>query len=238
MEKRELIGKVREIPENVDETRKISFIASDDTVDRHGTVLNVFNWEIEAFNANPIIGWQHNVYGDAMCGDPSPDSIIGKGFAYIIDNKLMVDITFEKAENNPLAEKVFNKIKDGILNAVSVGFVEMTEGKMGQLDLDQDPNVYYFDKVELLEVSVVSIPSNKNALRKELRSQTYDALKYIYKQLGEDYRMSDIEQMKVRDVMDLIEGKKPKTKEVKTEIKKIYRVKKKLITADSEATKS
>jgi HK97 family phage prohead protease len=191
------------------------------------------NWEVNAFRANPIIGWQHNVYGGGMCTDPDPDQIIGRGDVQIDNGEMFVDITFEEADNNPLAEKIFRKVKKGILNAVSVGFREIGEGRQGDEERGESPDVYYFNGQELLEISVVSIPSNKNALVKSLRSQTASALNYIYKELGGKYKFSDIENMRVRDVMDLIEGKEVRDFEKDltetpgkvVKVKKVYEVK-------------
>jgi HK97 family phage prohead protease len=214
MEQIKTYGKMRNIPSNVEETRTITFLASDSTTDRHDTVINMDNWEVNAFRANPIIGWQHNVYGANICGEADPDQIIGKGDVRIEDQEMLVDITFESAENNPLAEKIFRKVLAGILNAVSVGFIELGEGAQGDTERGQDPSVYYFGGQELLEVSVVSIPSNKNALVKSLRSQSYDALKFVYQELGGKKRMSEIEEMTVREILDLMEGTKPEEKTV------------------------
>jgi HK97 family phage prohead protease len=205
-------GIVRNIPDDVDETRTITFVASDDSVDRHGTVINMDNWDLEGFKGNPIVGWQHNVYGDTMCGDPDPDQILGRAGVRLENREMLADITFEDKENNPLAEKIFNKVKSGILNAVSIGFLETGEGRMGNFEDGENPEVYYFEGQELIEISVVSIPSNKNALRKSLRSQTASALQYIYKELGGKIKFSEIEEMRVRDIMDLIEGKEPEEK--------------------------
>lgn len=206
MEQNRKFGTVRAIPENVEETRTIRFLASDDTRDRHGTVINMDNWDLDGFRGNPIIGWQHNIYGDNMCSDPDPDQIIGKGILLMEDKQLFVDIVFEDKENNPLAEKVFRKVVAGILNAVSIGFIEIGNGRT-ETNEENGIETYYFSGQELLEISVVSIPSNKNALRKSLRGQTASALEYIYRELGGKFRFSEIESMKVRDVMDMIEGK-------------------------------
>ena len=40
-----------------------------------------------------------------MCGNEDPDRVIGTGQARIEDNQLIVSMTFEPAELNPLAEK-------------------------------------------------------------------------------------------------------------------------------------
>ena len=94
MEQVRKYGKIRNIPSNVEETRTITFLASDATRDRHNSVLNMDNWEVNAFRANPIIGWQHNVYGDNLCGDADPDQIIGRGDVRIENREMLVDIPF------------------------------------------------------------------------------------------------------------------------------------------------
>ena len=121
----------------VEETRIITFIASTSTKDRHGTVLNQDNWELKNFNNNPIIGYQHNVYGNDIFNAPDPDDQLGSAKAYIQadkkstngDNRLMVDIKFEDADLNPKADKIFRKLLNGSLRAVSVGFMPLKDEK-------------------------------------------------------------------------------------------------------------
>ena len=50
-------GQVREIPANVEETRTIPFVISDDSKDRHSTVLSTDGWDLEAYNRNGIVGY-------------------------------------------------------------------------------------------------------------------------------------------------------------------------------------
>jgi len=117
---------IRALGDNVEDTRTITFIASTSSVDRHGTVLNQDNWNLKNFNNNPIIGYQHNVYGGAEA--PNPDDQLGTAKAYFEtvkkgdkeENQLLVDITFEPEAINPLAEKIFRKVLHGSLRAVSV----------------------------------------------------------------------------------------------------------------------
>jgi len=61
---------------------KYTFTASTSTKDRHGTVLNMEGWDLEKFNINPIIGYQHELYG-APCEKSDPDDVIGTGRAYV-----------------------------------------------------------------------------------------------------------------------------------------------------------
>ncbi|WP_322290519.1 HK97 family phage prohead protease [Paratractidigestivibacter sp.] len=149
--------------------RKFTFVASDASRDSSGTVLNQAGWALDRFNANPVIGYQHKVYGGSSDTD-DPDNIIGKGRAYVEDGKLMVDVELEPEGDNPLADKVCRKLHFGSLNAVSVGFVPTGKSRWGEAEeaADGSTPTLYFEGQELLEISVVNIPANPNALRKEI----------------------------------------------------------------------
>lgn len=153
-------------------SRKITFVASDGTRDSAGTVLNVDGWKLDRFNNNGIIGYQHKVYGGWDDTD-NPDNVIGKGYAYVKDGQLLVDVEFEPAEINELAEKIYQKLLFGSLKAVSVGFMPVGKGQWGKDEesLDGKNPTYYYAGQELLEVSVVNIPANPNALKKGIELQ-------------------------------------------------------------------
>jgi len=163
-----------ECPEirRAEEGRKLTFVASDGTRDSAGTVLNVDGWDLKRFNKNGIIGYQHKVYG-SWSDTENPDNVIGKGHAYVDDKRLMVDVEFEPAEINPLAEKIYQKLLFGSLKAVSVGFVPVGHGAWGEGEeaLDGSNPTYYYAGQELLEVSIVNIPANPNALKKSMEAQ-------------------------------------------------------------------
>ena len=155
-----------EIRKKNEESRTITFVASDGSRDSAHTVLNQQGWKLTRFNKNPIIGYNHNVYSSWDTKDV--DFVIGKGHAYVEDDKLMVDITFEPKEINELAEKVYQKVLFGSLNAVSVGFLPVGKGAWGKgNEAPGEPNeTYYSAGQELLEISIVNIPANSNALKK------------------------------------------------------------------------
>ena len=165
-----------ECPEirKAEEGRKLTFVASDGTRDSAGTVLNVDGWDLQRFNKNGIIGYQHKVYG-SWSDTENPDNVIGKGRAYVEDKKLMVEVEFEPAEINELAEKIYRKLLFGSLKAVSVGFVPIGEGHFGEGDeaFRKENETYYFEGQELLEVSVVNIPSNPNAVKKAIEDDEF-----------------------------------------------------------------
>ena len=151
-----------------EETRTVEFVISDETRDRHGTVIPINAWDIEKFNKNGIVGYQHEVHGGFF--DSNPDQVLGIGQAYKEDGKLVGRVTFEPKEINPLAEKIFKKVLHGTLKATSVGFIETQKGTWGEKEEARDGSnpTYYFGGVELLEFSIVNIPSNPNALRRSL----------------------------------------------------------------------
>lgn len=159
---------IRKIDE---ESRTVEFVASDNSVDSYGTVIPVDKWDLTRFASNGIIGYMHDVYGASWTKSADPDDVIGKGVAFIEDEKLIVRITFEPADLNPRADKIFRKLQFGSLHAVSVGFRATKKGHMGDEERGEDPQVYYYAGQELLEVSVVNIPSNANALKRSIEEE-------------------------------------------------------------------
>ena len=155
-----------EIRKKDEENRVITFVASDGSRDSAHTVLNPEGWDLSRFEKNPIIGYNHDIYGGWSGNDA--DKVIGKGRAYIEDKKLMVDITFEPKEINQLAEKIYQKILFGSINAVSVGFLPLGKGAWGKGSEGpgEENETYYYAGQQLLEISVVNIPANGNATKK------------------------------------------------------------------------
>ena len=218
METRNIEGRAHEIAEG--ESRKVIFIASTSTKDRHGTVVNQKNWSLDRFNANPIAGYQHNVYGDDMCNASDPDDVLGPARAWLDDDQLMVEIDFETKDLNEKADKIFRKVKNGSLRAVSVGFVEQGQGKYGEGDEARGAKneTYYFEGQELLEISVVNIPSNPDALKKSFRDSTKNAISYVSKALNNSFSLGEIGDLKVDQVIAMLNDDN-KIKDFKNEIK-------------------
>lgn len=168
MKKRFAQASVRTIAEDVEKTRYIEFVASDNSRDSYKTVLPVNKWNLDRFNANPVIGYQHALYYST-----NPDMVIGTGKAFIEGDQLIIGITFEPGDLNPLADKLFRKVVHGTIKAVSVGFDPIKDGNWGQGEeaYGKSNQTYYYDGQELLEVSIVHIPGNKNALKRLLETQ-------------------------------------------------------------------
>ena len=208
--KKYAFGNIREFDRaKAEETRVIEFIISSSDKDRHGTVLNMKGWDLENYALNPIVGYQHNVYGRNMCYPDDPDNVLGPGRAYLEGDKLIGAVEFETKDINPLAEKIFRKVLNGTLRATSVGFVEIGEGKYGEGEerMGGKNETYYFAGQELLEFSIVNIPSNPKAAGRSLAHHTDAALGYLMQFMPEDVSMKDLKKMSVQDVFDLVAGK-------------------------------
>lgn len=159
-----------------DESRTFRFVISTESRDRHGTVIKMDGWKLDNFNNNPIVAYMHQTDSKWWSeAPPDPDHILGPGRAYIEDGQLIGEVTFEDAETNPLADKIMRKIQHGTLRSTSVGFRHIN-GHWGVLEDGEDTGTYYYDEVELLEFSIVNIPSNPDAL---MRSYEPELLKML-----------------------------------------------------------
>jgi HK97 family phage prohead protease len=137
-----------------EESRVVRFIASTEDVDRDNEKVLSTGWKLDSYKKNPVVLWAHN-YTELPIG--RADVWIDK------DAKaLMADITFAEMEQNSKADSVFKMVKSGVLNAVSVGFSpNMKKAKFGQTE--KEPSIT-FEEQELLEISVVPVPANRNAI--------------------------------------------------------------------------
>jgi hypothetical protein len=102
----------------------------------------------------------------------------------------LIDVFFDK--DDELAQRVERKARNGFLNAVSVGFNPIEQVSRAELPKDHPAYVErgggnYFNKSELLEVSIVTIPANseattmsaKNIDRLSIRDLVVEELKHI-----------------------------------------------------------
>lgn len=137
--------------------RTIDFVISTERVDTYGTVFKIDGWDLEAYRANPVVAYNHHALG------PDPDTIIGTSEVRVEGDQLVATLSLE--EGNPIADKVFRKLQNGTLRGASIGAMPY-EGRYGKRDLGEDPDVIYFTKQRLMEWSVVSIPSNMDALKR------------------------------------------------------------------------
>ncbi|KKN71744.1 hypothetical protein LCGC14_0418100 [marine sediment metagenome] len=116
-------------------------VATDFSKDRDGERIDPAGVDLRSFKKNPIMLFGHN-HQQLPIG--TAESI----------RKSAHDITFEPLFSNAtqLAREVAALWKEGVLKAVSIGFIPK----------EVEDNI--FTKTELIEISVVNVPSNPNAL--------------------------------------------------------------------------
>jgi len=131
------------------------FVANSGKPDVQGEMIPANAWNLERFNKNPIILYQHSGYFD-----DDPDNVIGQGHAYRSNGMLLLEIL--KYDSTDHAQEIKRKVDEGFINTVSVGFVENSPGNQVEID---GKSVYKYSDVELLEVSIVNIPADANATR-------------------------------------------------------------------------
>ena len=150
--------------------RTIPFVFSDETRDSYGTVLPVSGWDLSYFKKMGVALYNHS------SGSDDPDNVIGSARAWVEGNQLLGEITFEDAETNPKAEKVFQKLLAGTIRGCSVGFRALKPGKWGEGDeaLGQKNETYYYGQRSLVEISVTPFPANPNAKVRSQQEATED----------------------------------------------------------------
>lgn len=121
--------------------------ASTDSKDRASDIIPLSTWadpdSIANYLKNPIILAQHD-----------RDEPVGKCEALQVkDGGLFVRVRIYKS----LCEKTFMAVKHGILKTFSVGF------RLKDIEYAEEQDAYLLTKVELTEISIVSIPCNTDA---------------------------------------------------------------------------
>jgi HK97 family phage prohead protease len=136
------------------ETRTVTFVFSDESVDLYGDTISARGWDWSAFENNPVALFGHDA--------SKPEYVVGKAKNLRVQGaRLVGDIEFMEAGVNPTAETVYQMVKGGFLNAVSVGFTPLewvaTKDKSRPGGID-------FKRQSLMEISIVPLPANQNAL--------------------------------------------------------------------------
>jgi hypothetical protein len=140
-----------------DETKRtITFVSSDESVDRYGDILRVSGWKYQNYLRNPIVLWAHR------SGEPP----VGKCIDLRIETSppaLVQVVEFADAATYPFADTIRKLYQGKFLNAVSVGFLPL-EQPTAISDLESNTVGYEYTSQELLELSCVPLPANQNAL--------------------------------------------------------------------------
>lgn len=145
-------------------------LASTAAIDRQGDSIQQNGWDLKNFMKNPVVLWAHR-YDELPVGKATDIAVTSQG--------LEMGFEFAPATANEKAEQIKQLFEGGFLNAVSVGFIPT----------ERNGNI--ITRAELLEVSIVPVPANQEALRLAMS-----------KGLSIDKIQADIEKGEVADQID------------------------------------
>jgi HK97 family phage prohead protease len=154
---REVVLQLRDLTPEMIANREAEFVISSESTDTYDTVFVAAGADFTRYNTNPIVAYGHRTWSD------NPDMILGTSEVRQEGLFTIGKVTFEDAETNPTADKVFRKVQKKTLRMASIG-ANILEWRYGDETKGESKTTIYFTRWELLEWSIVPIGSNKDAL--------------------------------------------------------------------------
>lgn len=126
-------------------------VATDSSVDRDGEIVDPSGLDTTNFEKNPVLLYAHDYRSDPI---GKVINIKKEGSRMLFTPQFAIDIS-------PRAKQYFELCKQGFLNAFSIGFIPQEWSDRKNADGSSNR---VFTKSELLEISLVPVPANPNAL--------------------------------------------------------------------------
>ena len=134
------------------------FVASEESEDRMGDVIEVAGWETKEFKKNPVFMLNHD-YSLLPIGTVPVVKADGK--------QLLASVKWDTEDE--MAAFVQGKYQRGVMRAVSVGF--------RPLEFERSGDGMLFKKQELLELSAVSVPAHPHALARMMGARRFSIVR-------------------------------------------------------------
>jgi HK97 family phage prohead protease len=134
-------------PKEGEESRKVfNFVISTGDKDRHNSRINPDGLDVSHFLRNPVVLFNHNY-----------DRVIGTALSVEVKGgKVMAKMSFDS--DDPFAAEIERKVENQIIRATSIGFI------IKKWSFDEDEDTFVIEEAELVEFSIVTVPSNREAL--------------------------------------------------------------------------
>ena len=143
------MAEIKDVP---DTERTLDFTISTGAVDRDNDTVDPKGWVVENYLKNPVVLFAHDYHSLP----------IGRAISLTqTDGALKSRVEFTSKDLNPMGDTVYRMLKGGFLKATSVGFKPIDYKSSKD---DSRPYGLDFSKQELLEYSIVPVPSNPEAL--------------------------------------------------------------------------
>jgi len=130
-------------------TGNYTFVFSSPGIDRDGDTVDQMGIDTTAFKLNPVVLWAHDYR--------SPPVAKVKA-TWLREGKLHGSIAFPPQGTYALSDTLHALVDAGFLNAVSIGFMPMETEPL------EDGKGLNYKKIELMELSLVPVPSCREAL--------------------------------------------------------------------------
>lgn len=123
-----------------------TFVLSDESVNSYGFIVQTAGIDTAQFERNPVMLYMHD----------RDNGVVGRWENIRREgNKLLADAVFD--ESTDLGAKIKKQVDNGFLRCVSIGIDNVTQEELN--------GVQTVTKCRLIEVSIVDIPSNSNAVK-------------------------------------------------------------------------
>lgn len=153
-----------------EEKRTISYVVSDETVDRMGDIIQVKGWDLASYKKNPVILWSHD-------GGAPPIGRATNVRRRYGPARLTADIEFAPKEAHEFADTIYQLAARGFIKATSVGFMPTGTGDVDEKSREKlglGPYGQLYTGAELMEISIVSVPANPSALQEGVKSMVQE----------------------------------------------------------------
>lgn len=139
--------------------RQIKVIAASGRADRVGDIVKVDGIQLKNYKQNPIVLYGHDHYGLPIA------KAVDMG---VVGGKLEMTFEFADAATYAFADTVYRLVKGGFIKGVSIG-ARILEAEWIKDDNERIIGRQY-NQLELLEVSVVTVPADSKALITAVKS--------------------------------------------------------------------
>lgn len=131
--------------------REFTFVISTGAVDRDNDTIKVSGWDLENYRKNPVV-----LFGHRSDIPPIARAVSVTKSSGVLKARLQ----FPEPGVSELADTVHGLVKGGFMNATSVGF----RPKRDKYAWNEERGGIDFEEQELLEFSLVPVPSNPEAI--------------------------------------------------------------------------
>lgn len=139
----------------VEPAAAMTFVVSSEEPDRHGDIVTAAGWDLAAYRQNPVLLWAHDytrpVIGRAAAVWPEPGLLLAR---------------MEFAPTD-FAREVAALYHSGYQQGVSVGFKPLRYTERRHEPTGALLGIHFLEQ-ELLEISAVPVPANRQALRRAM----------------------------------------------------------------------